>query len=353
MDDHFSPSRLAYIFEADAGRPHLLKRRESTNLEIKENFGLSPNTLADYGRTLAAFSNRSGGYLVFGIKNKPHLLVGMTNDRFINLDPNKLTQFLNNHFSPPIHWDHTVHSIAGKLFGVIYAREMVMKPLVCLRTGERLREGDIYFRYQGETRLITAADLQMLIEQRIEKERRSWRDLLARTSRISPSTTYLLDIRQGRATGEDRSFLIGEELLDRIKFIHEGRFTEGGDPTLKVIGDVEVVRTEVVPGVREEVPVDPSKDCNLWESDVIHMLRTRIGEKIAFGDVGERVLNGYHIRCVVRAHDIPTPSTMFYRPAIKGGRPQYGEAFVDWLEEQYGEDREFFRKAADRSKSMA
>ena len=134
MDDHFSYSRLAYIFEADASRPHLLKRRESTNLEIKENFGLSPNTLADYGRTLAGFSNRSGGYIVFGIKNQPHLLVGMTNDRFIKLDPNKLTQFLNSHFSPLIHWDHTVHNIAGKLFGVIYAHEMAMKPLVCRRT---------------------------------------------------------------------------------------------------------------------------------------------------------------------------------------------------------------------------
>jgi len=220
MDNNFSPTRLAHVFEADAGRPELLKRRESTNLEIKENFGLSPNALEDYGRTLAGFSNRSGGYLIFGIKNRPHFMVGMTNSRFVDFDPNRLTQFLNNHFSPSIQWDHTVYTVDGKQFGVIYADVVVPKPVICLNNGKRLKEGDIYYRYQGETRRITASDLHKLIEQRIEMERRSWRDLLARTSRTSPSATYLLDISQGRATGENRSFLIGEELLDRIKFIH-------------------------------------------------------------------------------------------------------------------------------------
>ena len=119
---------------------------------------------------------------------------------------------------------------------------------------------------------------------------------------------------------------------------------------MNVIGDVEVIRTEALPGVREEVPVDPSRDCNLWETDVVRMLKSRIGEEILFGDLGERILNGYHIRCVVKAHDIPNPSKMYYRPAITGGRAQYGEALVDWLEEEYGKDPEFFRKAADRWK---
>ena len=178
-------------------------------------------------------------------------------------------------------------------------------------------------------------------------ERKSWRDLLARTSRTSPSATYLLDIDQGRATGQDRSFLIGEELLDRIKFIHEGRFAEDGDPTLKVIGDVDVVRTEAVPGVREEVPVDTSIVCNLWEKDVVQLLKDRIGETIAFGDQGERRLTGFKIRCVVKAHNIPNPSAMYYRPAIDGARAKYGEALVDWIEERYGRDQEFFRKAFD------
>ena len=47
-----------HIIETDADRPLLLKWRESSKLKIKENFGLSPNSLADYGRTLVGFSNR-------------------------------------------------------------------------------------------------------------------------------------------------------------------------------------------------------------------------------------------------------------------------------------------------------
>jgi hypothetical protein len=152
-----------------------------------------------------------------------------------------------------------MYAIGDKCFGVIYAYESSMKPVVNLRTAEGLREGDIYFRYQGETRLISAGDLQALIEKRLESERKSWRDLLARTSRVNPSATYLLDIEEGKAVGSQRSFVISKDLLENVKFIHEGQFAEEGEPTLNVIGSVEVVRTESLPGVIEEVPVDPSK----------------------------------------------------------------------------------------------
>ena len=121
VNDHFSQSSLAHILEADSSRKDLLKRRESTTLELKANFSVS--AFATYARTMAAFSNRAGGYILFGVKNNPHLLIGMTNDRFDSLDPNRLTQFLTNHFSPPIIWDHVAHTIDGKRFGVIYTHQ--------------------------------------------------------------------------------------------------------------------------------------------------------------------------------------------------------------------------------------
>ncbi|MDA1347351.1 MAG: putative DNA binding domain-containing protein [Chloroflexi bacterium] len=345
MPGHFSSDRLTHLFELDSTRPDRLRRRESSTLEFKRNFGLSSDSLAEYGKTMAAFSNRSGGYLVFGVRDRPHVPEGMTNDRFDKLDPDQLTQSLNNYFAPSIQWDHLVHDVYGNRFGLIYVSEAKVKPVVCTRTSSPLRDGDIFYRYQGQTRLITSGDLQVLIEERIERERRSWLDLLARTSRVEPSGSYILDITDGTAVGSERSFVISPELLDKVRFIHEGRFTEGGDPALRVLGDVEVVRTESLPGTREEVPVDPSKYCDLWEADVIDKLKSRIGDTIPFGEGVQRILNGFHIRQAVKAHRIRNPSKMYYRPAIPGSRPQYGVEFVDWIEDQHRQDTDFFYNA--------
>ena len=349
IEDPFTDELIDGIFQTSSSRPDFLRRRESTTLEVKENF--HRNSFPEYGRTLAAFANRAGGYILFGVENQPHRLTGMTNDRFTNLDPNALSQFLNNHFSPPIDWAHYIHDFQGNAFGLIYAHPAATKPVVCSTTANPLREGDIYYRYQGETRLITSADLHALVEERIESERKSWRDMLRRTARSSPSATYLLDVASGRAVGEERSFVISQELLEKVKFIHEGHFTEGGEPTLKVIGDVEVVKTELLPGSVQEVPVDPSKYCNLWEQDVVAALKEKIGDQVPFDDGTVKTLNGYHVRCIRSAHSIDSPSKMYYRPDINGSRPQYGQAFVDWVVEEFEKDNLFLCKAVRGIKS--
>ena len=131
----------------------------------------------------------------------------------------------------------------------------------------------------------------------------------------------------------------------KLSSFMKGRFTDGGEPTLRVVGDVEVVRTEAVPGVTQEVPIDPSKYCTLWESDVVRKFKERAGERISFGPAGERDMNGYYFRRAVEAHKIPSPSKLYYRPAIAGGRPQYGEEMVDWLVDEYQKNPDFFLDA--------
>lgn len=343
----FAPETIIEIFPTTTDRPDILNRRESTTLEVKENF--HQNNFSEYGRTLAAFANRSGGYLLFGVRNKPHVLIGMTNNRFRDMDPNVLTQFLNNYFSPSIHWEQHIHQLQGKDFGLIYVHPAPVKPVVCSRTGNPLREGDIYYRYQAETRLITSADLHALIEERIESERKSWRALLQRAAHVNPTATYLLDVNQGKAQGEQRTFVIDQNLMDKIKFIHEGKFDEAGEPTLRVLGNVEVVRTEATAGRGHPIPVDPTRQCTLYEKDVIDQLRERIGNNIPFGPDTEKFLNGIHLRSVVKAHAIPTPSKYYYRPVVPGSRPYYGESLVDWIVEQFQADPQFFRKSYEKA----
>ena len=56
-------------------------------------------------------------------------------------------------------------------------------------------------------------------------------------------------------------------------------------------------------------------------------------------------MNGYYFRRAVEAHKIPSPSKLYYRPAIAGGRPQYGEEMVDWLVDEYQKNPDFFLDA--------
>ncbi len=56
-----------------------LYHRESQTLEYKESFNFAG--LAEYFRDFAAFANNKGGYLIFGIKDKPRReLIGLNNN---------------------------------------------------------------------------------------------------------------------------------------------------------------------------------------------------------------------------------------------------------------------------------
>ena len=47
----------------------IVRHRESQTLEFKENFNYAG--LAEYFRDFAAFANNKGGWLIFGVKDRP------------------------------------------------------------------------------------------------------------------------------------------------------------------------------------------------------------------------------------------------------------------------------------------
>ena len=60
-----------------------LKSRESNTVEFKESF--NKNSTAKYAKTMAAYANNSGGYIIFGIMDAPRNIIGLKNDNFDNL----------------------------------------------------------------------------------------------------------------------------------------------------------------------------------------------------------------------------------------------------------------------------
>ncbi|WOV91113.1 MAG: ATP-binding protein [Candidatus Zeuxoniibacter abyssi] len=53
-------------------------------------------------KTIASFANNKGGHIVFGVKDRPRELVGLTDNDFEEIDEQEITEILNSYFSPEI-----------------------------------------------------------------------------------------------------------------------------------------------------------------------------------------------------------------------------------------------------------
>ncbi len=54
---------------------------------------------------MAEQANNNGGYIIFGVKDSPRKLIELINNRFDEIDPVRITRFLNANFSPEISYE--------------------------------------------------------------------------------------------------------------------------------------------------------------------------------------------------------------------------------------------------------
>ena len=246
MDNHkpFSQENLNEIFKISPVKPELVISRENSWLEFKESFGWA--SLAKYLRSCAAFANVKGGYIVFGIANRPHTLKGLKGknlESFEALDPEQMSKHFNDHFVPEIEWDIHQYELHGKIYGLLYVHESKNKPVICCKDKEKeLKEGDIYYRYRGRTERIKYSELRTILDTQREHEQLLWMQHLTNISRIGVREAGIFNLHTGQVTGSGGSFLIDESLLSQLSFIKEGEFSEvKGKPVLKLIGNVQPI----------------------------------------------------------------------------------------------------------------
>jgi len=234
--------------------------RESQELEFKEQFNLA--ALADYYRDFAAFGNNRGGYLIFGVQDRPRVLLGMSAKsiaQFEKIDPQVISGHLLNTFSCDIHWDQSILSLDGKCFGVFRIAPVTEKPIIAAKDEGKdnvIKSGAIYYRYGGRTQLIQGAELQAIITHRLEQNNAHWLDLLGKIGKAGPQNAAVLDMESGLISKDGAQILVvDEKLVSKLKFIKEGQFREKqGAPTLKLVGDVSPVdQVEVIKRVHENL----------------------------------------------------------------------------------------------------
>lgn len=246
-----SSEMLTGIFRTSPKDPTRIINREGTTIEFKESYNHSG--MAQYFRAIAAFANNSGGYILFGVGDKPRRLVGLKEKSLKQFEELKVEEFTKNlldYFSPEIKWNHCTFEYHEMSFGVIYVYPLLRKPCICKKHYDdpnpkySLKEGDIYYRYGGRSERIRYDELSGIIEETRKNEERQWLNFARKAARIGVANAALLDLNTGNLSGNGGTVVLDEDLLKKIAFIQEGRFVEtGGTPTLRVIGDVTDIST--------------------------------------------------------------------------------------------------------------
>lgn len=261
--------------------------RESQVLEFKEQFSLS--ALAEYFRDFAAFANNKGGYLIFGVKDCPYTLKGLTEKsqkQFEKIDPEKITGFLLDIFSPNISWLQSTIVIDSRKFGIFYINEAEVKPIIAKKNEGKeqiIKNGEVYYRYYGRTQKIEFAELQSIINKRLVLQTQQWQSLISKIAKVGPSNVAILDAERGVIEKNDAQVLvIDKELAKKIKFIKEGAFSEKeGKTTLKLVGNVQPIDTVEVTKIKTQKLIEEYPYSALGLADEVKERLSNIGQ----GDV--------------------------------------------------------------------
>ena len=243
MINLLSEIALLKIFKKSTRNASLIGTNEGITVEYKESFGWK--SLSEYFKAMAAFSNRDGGYIIFGIKDKPHELLGLKSEalkRFEEIDNQVWSTHLREHFSPEIIWEKISFNFEGNNYGVLYTYSAKEKPVICKKDADELRKGAIYYRYNSQNSEIDYPELHNIIEEEKNKINSIWMQTIRQIGDSGVTKTALLDLKSGKMTGANTSLYIDESLLNDISFVQEGSFVEtGGNPALKVVGQVQTV----------------------------------------------------------------------------------------------------------------
>ena len=258
--NHEEIVRKTLLNRNDAG---FLKSRESNTVEFKESF--NKNSTAKYAKTMAAFSNNRGGYIIFGVKDNPRTIVGLKNDNFENMSQEQFSEAINSLFAPAMDWDcgmFTVDidasdgtdTVRSMKIGWIYTSEAEYKPVIAQKPndGEKINSGDVYYRYRARSERIKYAEMGRIMDERIAKEREGLLKLFEIIRDNKTANLGIVNYSNGKIStpyGVDVSFdrKLVTQVLKKAKFIKEGSFNEtDGIPVIKVTGNIDLA---------EEVPV--------------------------------------------------------------------------------------------------
>ncbi|WP_054740632.1 ATP-binding protein [Cellulosilyticum ruminicola] len=234
--------RLQRIFQKSTQNSGCIGTQEGYTIEYKQNFGWG--SMPEYVRAMAAMANNKGGHIIFGIKDKPHVMTGLNDKslkKFEERDLSVWSNFVREHFEPAIEFERDIYEFEGNKYGIIEVHEATTKPVICKKyVEEKLKIGAIYYRYKAENTEIQYAELRSILDEETKKINSLWMDKIRQISMAGVSNTMILNTSSGKLYGEKNSLYISSELLNQIRFVDKGKFVEtDGEPVLSIVGEVK------------------------------------------------------------------------------------------------------------------
>ncbi len=241
------PATIEALFAQDAGGTWRFRAGETDEHECKANFGFKH--ASTWLRAVAALANNRGGYILFGVHDidsakaggvdKSYAVLGLSSTEFGNADPSDFTKHLKSKLDPTPRVRSAVVTIGGKAVGVLHVEQHPGRPVIVTKQDGDLREGDIFFRYPGQSSRIKYADLRAMLDARDYEARQQVLPMVERLFRLGPGRALIADLDAGLLDDGKLPITIDQTLVDQLTFIREGEFSEvEGAPTLRLVGEV-------------------------------------------------------------------------------------------------------------------
>lgn len=272
-------SSLSSLFELNVSKSDLrVKNRESERREFKLEF--DNKNLPKFAKALAAFANRDGGVLFFGIKDKPRELVGI--DEGAIPDDVVFTNFLKEYFQPEILFQSRTLTIHGKKIHALLVTPSVRKPVICrkaksLKKGQGqpeeviLREGAIYYRYSASSDEIKYAELRHILDVERESFFRSMVDNITLLNKVGIDKAAVVNAEELSGNDQSASLYVTNETAKNLNWIDSGRFVEDENEGAKAYYVMRKV--EVKHGVEIPKPTDYAKTHPITKTDLTKLVK--------------------------------------------------------------------------------
>jgi hypothetical protein len=250
------------VFDAGTGA---VASREGKRLEFKQDF--VAGDLSDYTKVLASFANASGGVIVFGVSNKPRMIVGAKD----MTDEANWANRLRDDFEPELPFSIREYVIGEHTLYAVGVDPCLHKPVICKRTRSKvvedkktgkkdvgvIQEGAVYYRYAGQTRTIGFAELHTMLVERETQYLRKMMETLQVIQKVGLENAGIVDM----SVPKSRIFM-SKETAKGLAFIDKGQIVqEGGAPAYVVMGNVDLQQVIHAPLEDEDknIPTEAAK----------------------------------------------------------------------------------------------
>jgi hypothetical protein len=206
------PRRVQPLFERAADGLWALRGLESDEVECKKTLRLDGKVL----RAVAAFSNRRGGYIFFGVDDEDGVVAGISEEQESAFDVSRATQSIRAALEPMPGFEFQFVQLGAVRIGALFIHHEPSGPVIASKDEQSLREGTIYYRYPGESRAIRPAEFRKLLEERDRRARLEARHSIDKILDLG-GRAAVVSVADLPSTGSDRIIREGIDEADVLR----------------------------------------------------------------------------------------------------------------------------------------